>query len=473
MLFRLVYDEALAHASYLIGCQRTGEAIVFDPARDVDQYMHLASTHGMRITATAETHIHADFLSGCGELARRCGAHVYVSGEGGPDWQSNWVQAGPHTILKHGDQFQMGGIRFRVIHTPGHTPEHLIYEVIDQPASDEALGLITGDFVFVGALGRPDLLETELGVEGAREASAHDLYASAQRFLELPDFLQVWPAHGSGSACGKALGSVPQSTVGYERRANPSLEHIDDEAAFVEDILAGQTEPPLYFARMKRWNRDGVPPLDPEFGPALLSPADAATLNLDEITIIDVRPWPVFRANHARNALWSAPGAWFPASVGSYVEPDQKVVLLIHESQAETYLRLLLRIGIDQVAGVLTPSAFEAAAPQMDTQSAAEVDARGLQDAIDAGNDRIVDVRSLDEHERGAVPGATHVPYTRLAERMNQLPPANQEPLLVHCQGGLRSAMALTYLQQHGYQPVNIAGGYAAWSQLTQRQAQS
>ncbi|MBG84764.1 MAG: MBL fold metallo-hydrolase [Phycisphaerae bacterium] len=469
MLFRLIYDEALAHASYLIGCQRSREAIVFDPARDVDRYMGLAASHGLRITATAETHIHADFLSGCGELARRCGAHVYLSGEGGPEWESSWVKDYSHTLLSDGDHFELGGLRFRALHTPGHTPEHMMYEVIDQPSGPDPLGLITGDFVFVGALGRPDLLETAMGQAGIQEACAKSLHASAARFLDMPDFLQVWPAHGSGSACGKALGSVPQSTVGYERRTNRSLAFVGNENEFVEDILSGQTAPPLYFERMKRLNRDGVPPLQLT-GPPVLTAEECKALDLDEVVVIDTRPWELFRQSHLRNAHWSAPGAWFPASVGSYVEPEQSVALLVEPDEAEHYLRLMIRIGLDRIVGMITPGTFKEAASQCETHEAQEIDAGAFQTAIEAGNTRILDVRGGDEYERGSVPGSCHVPYTRLAKHIDELPPVNDEPLLVHCQGGLRSAMALTYLKRLGYNPVNIAGGYAAWARLGHQQ---
>ena len=472
MLFRLIYDEALAHASYLLGCQQTGEAIIVDPARDVDQYMNLAGAHGMRITATTETHIHADFLSGCAELARQCGAHVYISGEGGPDWQSNWVKEFSHTVLKDGDAFDLGGLRFRALHTPGHTPEHMIFEVTDRPASEDPLGLLTGDFMFVGAMGRPDLLESALGVKGARETSARELHDSAQRFMNLPDFLQIWPAHGSGSACGKALGAVPQSTVGYERRVNPSLKMAEDKNIFVKDILSGQPEPPAYFSRMKTTNRDGVPPLEVDLV-EFLPPNQCQELDLDKVTIVDLRPWPHFKACHARNAHWSAPGNWFPASVGSYLEPDQPLVLLADPGQAEVYLRLLYRLGYDHVQGVITPQVFDEASESMDTCEALEMDPMELQQAIESGCTRVIDVRGADEYERGCIPGTTHVPYTRLALHLDKLPPVNDEPLLVHCQGGLRSAMAVSYLDRLGYKSVNIAGGYAAWAQLAHRQAHS
>jgi hydroxyacylglutathione hydrolase len=207
MLFRVIYDPSLAQAAYLIGCQRTGEAIVVDPERDVDRYERLAASEGLRITAVAETHIHADFVSGSRELAEK-GAKVFVSDEGDADWKYQWLDrrstggAYDHQLLKDGDTFMVGHIEFRAVHTPGHTPEHLCFKVTDRGSgADEPMGVITGDFLFVGDLGRPDLLESAAGMAGKADPSAH----------------------GAGSACGKALGAVPQTTVGYERRFNPAL----------------------------------------------------------------------------------------------------------------------------------------------------------------------------------------------------------------------------------------------------------
>ncbi|MFM8639476.1 MAG: MBL fold metallo-hydrolase, partial [Planctomycetota bacterium] len=252
MLLRQIEDPKLAQYAYLIGCQRTGEAIVFDPERDVDRYVAIAAANGLRIVAVAETHIHADFLSGARELAERTGAHVYVSGQGGPEWQSRWVGPYKHTLLADGTEFRVGNIGFRAVHTPGHTPEHMSFLVTDHGGGATGpIGMVTGDFVFVGDLGRPDLLESAAGVEGIAEPSARELWRSASRFVTLPAHLQVWPAHGAGSASGKALGAIPQSTVGSEVANSPALKLVGDETAFVKDILSGQPEPPLYFARMK------------------------------------------------------------------------------------------------------------------------------------------------------------------------------------------------------------------------------
>jgi hydroxyacylglutathione hydrolase len=262
MLLRQIFDPYLAQYAYLIGCQRTGEALIIDPERDIDRYEKLAAENGLRITAVAETHIHADFVSGGREFAQNPTVHLYLSAEGGPDWQYGWpgTRANTH-FLKDGDVFNVGNIRVEAVHTPGHTPEHMSYLITDiGGGANEPIALATGDFLFVGDVGRPDLLESAAGVAGVMEPSAIKLRESlSERLTKLPDFLQILPAHGAGSACGKALGAVPTTTLGYERRFNGALKlAISDADAFVKDILSGQPDPPLYFATMKRVNRDGV-----------------------------------------------------------------------------------------------------------------------------------------------------------------------------------------------------------------------
>ena len=253
MLFRQIWDEKLAQYTYLVGCQRTGEALLIDPERDIDRYLAIADEEGLRITAVTETHIHADFLSGAREFAE-LGVKVYLSNEGGPDWLYGWTEDGDYAVemLEDGATFKVGNIEIRAVHTPGHTPEHLSFAITDLGGgADEPMGLASGDFVFVGDTGRPDLLESAAGVEGAMQEGAAALFRSVQRFLELPDYLQVWPGHGAGSACGKALGAVPESTVGYERRFSPAMRAAQDgERAFVHYVLDAQPEPPLYFGRM-------------------------------------------------------------------------------------------------------------------------------------------------------------------------------------------------------------------------------
>ena len=218
MYFKQVFDKKLAQYAYIIGCQKNGEAIVIDPMRDIDQYQEIASSEGLKITHAADTHIHADYVSGLREFAEK-GIKVIASDEGDKDWKYEWLNGSDYNyeLVKNKDSFSIGNIKFDVVHTPGHTPESISFLVTDGALTDEPMGILTGDFVFVGDVGRPDLLETAAGEKGNMKPSAQSLYKSVEKFKEFPEYLQVWPAHGSGSACGKALGAVPESTVGYER----------------------------------------------------------------------------------------------------------------------------------------------------------------------------------------------------------------------------------------------------------------
>jgi hydroxyacylglutathione hydrolase len=471
MFFRMIYDDKLAQAAYLIGCQRTGEAIVIDPERDVDRYINLARAEGLRITAVAETHIHADFLSGARELAERTGAKVYVSDMGDADWKYQWLDKKvgggtyPHRLLRDGDTFKVGNIEFKALHTPGHTPEHLSYLVTDAGGgASEAMGIITGDFVFVGDLGRPDLLETAAGYVGVKESSARTLRESARRFLDLPDYLQVWPAHGAGSACGKALGAVPQSTVGYEKRTNPLLRVASAEAQFVDEILAGQPEPPLYFARMKRENKQGPAVLGGLPVPRPMTASDLGAIDATRTAVLDTRPWAAFRDGHLRGALSAPLDKSFPTIAGSYVDPSQSIVLIVDEARVEEAVRDLVRVGLDRVEGYATPAAFEAFAAANPAKIARtpEIDAAAARAAVaGAGAPLVLDVRRSIEFAAGHIPGATNLVHVRLPETMEKLPKGR--PILVHCQGGVRSARACALLERAGFNVTNLAGGFAAW----------
>ena len=229
--------------------------------RDIDRYLKLASENGFRVTAVVETHIHADYLSGAREWVEGHGVSAYLSAEGGEYWQFEWAKDHPHAwFLRDGDVFRVGNIEFKALHTAGHTPEHLSFLVTDAGGgATEPIALLSGDFLFVGDVGRPDLLESAAGQAGAMEPSARELYRNLRSLAVLPEHLQILPAHGAGSACGKALGAIPSSVLGYEKRYNAALRLAlgGEEEAFVDDILSGQPEPPLYFARMKRDNRSG------------------------------------------------------------------------------------------------------------------------------------------------------------------------------------------------------------------------
>lgn len=468
MLLRLLYDDKLAQASYLLACQRSGEGLIVDPQRDVDRYLDLAAREGVSITGIAETHIHADYLSGARELAERTGARLYLSACGDKDWQYRWIDrysgGGSYdaALLNDGDSITIGGIALRVMHTPGHTPEHICFLVTDRGGgATEPMGIFTGDFVFVGDLGRPDLLETAAGEAGAKEPAARNLFASVKRFLELPDYVQVWPAHGSGSACGKALGAVAQSTVGYERRFNPSIRAAGNgEGAFVKAILEGQPEPPLYFARMKRDNRDGPAILGELPLPAAMSARDMVALDAAACAIIDTRTWKAFKQGHIPKSLYIPLNSAFPTDAGSMIREGEPVYLIVEGSRVEEAVRDLVRIGIDDVRGWASPESLRDL-PAEALSTSRDIDPREAQAHLRDSRPFVLDVRRSSEYALGTLPGATNIVHTRLAAHLDELPRGT--PILVHCQGGGRSARAVALLQRHGFDAVNLAGGYSGW----------
>lgn len=472
MLIRQILDPKLAQYAYLIGCQKSGEALIIDPERDVDRYVSLASSEGLTIIAVAETHIHADFLSGARELAERHGARLYLSDEGAVDgWDSKWAKQGDYdvTLLKDNDSFPIGNIEIQVIHTPGHTPEHLSFKIIDHGGgANEPMGLVTGDFVFVGDLGRPDLLESAARFRNVMRPSAQKLYASATRFLNYDDYLQVWPGHGAGSACGKALGAVPQTTVGYEKRFNAMLEAARrGEDEFVDAILDGQPEPPLYFARMKSLNRDGVPLLSGLPMPTALS-ADELKNGLDpDVIVVDARmDRMAFAAHHLPGSIYSPFNKQFNTTVGSLVtNPDAPLALVTAEKDVEQAVRDLVRIGFDNIRHYITPDVLATYFSSDGAVGTIErIDFAEMIDRMDDATHVVVDVRRKTEFDSGHVPNAVNAAHTRLPELLDRIP--RDKTLLVHCQAGARSALAAAYLAREGYDVVFVDDGFPRYREL-------
>jgi hydroxyacylglutathione hydrolase len=464
MFFRRFYDEGLAQASYLIGCDGSGEAVVIDANRDVAQYLAAAAAERLRITHVTETHIHADFVSGSRELAARTGATLLLSAEGGPDWQYRFAAGDGATLLHDGDAFHAGRVRFDVLHTPGHTPEHLAFLVTDLAVSDRPVGLLSGDCMFVGDVGRPDLLERAAKVANTMEASAHTLFHSLERIRGLPDFVQLWPGHGAGSACGKALGALPQSTIGYERIANWGLTAID-ENVFVHEVLAGQPEPPVYFAEMKRINRDGPPLLHGWPEPARLETSRLDAVLADRGIVVDTRTADAFAGGHARGTLNIPLGKAFSTWAGWFLPYDRDVYLVAATQHDATRAgREMAKIGLDRVAGWFPA---EALAPRPGPGGAlervAQVSAAAIASRVTAGEVTVVDVRNASEWARGHLPGALHIPVEHLAQRTGEIP--GGRPVVVQCQGGTRSAIGASILLGHGVPDViDLRGGYDEWS---------
>ena len=466
MYFQRFYDIKLAQASYLIGCQRTGEAVVVDPNRDIEQYVDAAGREGLRITHVTETHIHADFVSGARELAAATDALLLLSDEGGDDWRYAFAAEAQARLLRDGDQFRIGNIELEAVHTPGHTPEHLSFLVTDLSRDVAPWGILTGDFVFVGDVGRPDLLERAAGYEGTMEAAARTLYRSLERFQLLPNHLQVWPGHGAGSACGKALGAVPSSTVGYEKRANWGLA-VTDEEEFVRMVLAGQPEPPRYFAQMKRINKEGPRVLGGLPRPKHLPAHALRDLTRAGAIVVDTRSALEYAAGHVPGTLNIPLDAGFTTWAGWLLPFDRDIHLLVDAAACshcvDAAVRDLAMIGLDRVAGVLGVDALavwtldggELATVQQTTP--AEV-----AQLLESDDTTVVDVRGRTEWEAGHLPGVANIPVGLLVDRIDEL--RRYRRVVVHCQAGARSAIAASVLEAHGLTNVlNMSGGYVGW----------
>ena len=467
MLLKRFYDTKLAQASYLVGCQRTGEALVIDPSRDAEQYVAAARAEGLRITHVTETHIHADYLSGSRELAQRAGAQLLLSGEGGRDWQYAFAKGDGAVLLRNGNVFKVGNIHVAVLHTPGHTPEHLAFMVTDAASTERPMGVFTGDFVFVGDVGRPDLLEKAAGIAGTMEAGARQLFRSLQRFKTLPDYLQVWPAHGAGSACGKALGAVPQTTLGYERFANWGLttEREDD---FVRAVLEGQPEPPAYFATMKRLNRDGPAILGGFKRPERLPGGALADLVAKRAVVVDVRDTAAFAKGFVPGTINIPLSSSFPTYAGSVLSYDRPIYLLCDEERVhriEEPVRDLALIGLDDVEGFLGGDAFDAwCAAGRALDSVPQASAETLAPRLARSEVVVIDVRGRSEWDVGHIAGAVHIPLGAVPERLAEIP--RDRTVVMQCETGSRSAIAASVLRVNGFQRVeNLTGGFAAWQE--------
>lgn len=464
MYLKYFYDDKLAQASYMVGCQETGEAIVIDPARNIEPYLDAAKSKGLRITAAAETHIHADFVSGMREMADRTSAVLYLSSEGGKDWSYNYINDLKHKLLKDGDTFNIGNVAFEVLHTPGHTPESLSYILADREVgNDVPMGIFTGDFVFVGDVGRPDLLEKAAGFSNSSE-SAREMFQSLQRFKQLPDYVQVWPGHGAGSACGKSLGAVPTSTVGYEKRVNWALEDRNEDS-FVKDLLVGQPEPPKYFGEMKRINKEGPRLLRYIQSPQMLEVSVDRMNELleDGNQVVDLRNPDKFAEKHIRRTINIPYNKSFVNWAGWLLDYDRPFYLIVNEEKAKGVIRDLHAIGIDHIAGYVDLSILEdyrEAGFALDFYK--NETPAAINNKIQGKEVHLIDVRNQNEWEENHIPEAHHIMLGRLNNRIGEIP--KDKPVAVHCQAGGRSAIAASILKKHGIpEVINVEGGLSRW----------
>lgn len=457
MYFQHIYDESLAQGSYFIGCQKAGVAAVIDPKRDVDTYLKIAREQKMEITHILETHIHADFLSGSRELAALTGAQMYLSDEGGADWQYEFA----HTGLRNGSRVQVGHLEFEVLHTPGHTPESISFLLTDKPASNAPVMLFTGDFVFVGDIGRPDLLEKAAGLKGTQEAGAHQMFTSLKKFRVLPPYVQVWPGHGAGSACGKALGTVPSTTTGYELVRNWAFHFEEDEAGFVQYLLADQPEPPRYFAMMKKLNKINRPlltavPVVKELGINELKAA------MDKgYKLIDTRDKAAFAEGYIPGSINIQDNNSFNTWAGWFLDYDTPFILLAAPARLDDLTRKLMRIGLDNIYGYIPDvKIWENAGGKLEHEPVISLDE--FKTLYQNNGIQVIDLRGATEYQSGHIKGADHLFVGTLPNNLGKI--RKDKKVVIHCQGGDRATIGYSLLARQGYKNIlNFSEGMNKW----------
>ncbi|GEL09152.1 MBL fold metallo-hydrolase [Salisediminibacterium halotolerans] len=463
MFLKTFFDHALAQHSYMVGCQQTGEAAVIDPSRNVDEYFDVAEEEELTITRVLETHIHADYVSGSREMAERASATIYYSreGEGDPSGEYNWDNSLSTHGLRDGDKIQMGKVSLDVLHTPGHTPEHISFILTDGAASDKPIGMFTGDFLFVGDVGRPDLLEKAVGVQDSAKKGAKQMFASLKKIADMDPSLQIWPGHGAGSACGKSLGAVPTSSLGYELKTNPALQH-ETEESFVDFLLAEQPTPPAYFAVMKRINKTG---------PQLLRDAKSAyryganVKKIDEllqrdVTVIDARSRESYAQSHIPGTINIPFDSTFANWMGSLVSYEKPVFFIAEPHTFDEIKHAMNAIGLDQTEGFFSPMILDQYEAAYGTSDYPVHTPKTAYEKQRSNELNIVDVREEYEYEKLHVDGAYNMVMNDISERHTELPSG---PIAVYCGSGARSAIAASLLKEKGFDVRNIKGGFMRW----------
>ena len=451
MYFKQFYLGCLAQASYLIGSE--GEAAVVDPRRDVDEYLGEAEARGLRIRYVVETHLHADFVSGHRELADRTGAEVVFGARA--------AVAFPHRAVKDGDELRVGRVTLRFLETPGHTPESLSVVVTDGEAPGDPGLVLTGDTLFIGDVGRPDLA----GSSGfTAEQMAGMLYDSLHdKLLKLPDATAVYPAHGAGSLCGRNISKETSSTIGHERRTNYALQPMA-KLDFVTLATADLPEVPRYFAKDVAINREGAAPLAGRPLPKALSPAELDERVRAGAQVVDVRTPAAFGAGHLPGSWSLGLGGQFASWAGSLLDPQREVVVVAEdEGGVEEAALRLARVGLENVAGYLAGGALAWFEAGRALATLAQWPVDELRAQLAAGPLQVLDVRRPAEYAAGHVPGARSIPLDRLREAEAALD--RGQPLAIVCASGYRSSVAGSLLQSLGFDGAlyNVVGGTSAW----------
>jgi glyoxylase-like metal-dependent hydrolase (beta-lactamase superfamily II)/rhodanese-related sulfurtransferase len=453
MFFKQFYLGCLAHASYLIGSD--GEAAVVDPQRDVDQYLDEAAKNGLRIKYIVETHLHADFVSGHRELAARTDAEIVFGHRAGATF--------PHRAVQDGDVLHVGSVQLRVLETPGHTPESISIVVQDPDTSGHPHSVLTGDTLFIGDVGRPDLV----GSKGfTPQQMAGMLYDSLhQKLLRLDDAVQVFPAHGAGSMCGRNISKETSSTIGEQRRFNYALQSMQRDD-FVRLMTTDLPEQPAYFSRDAEINRTGAAALEELPRPAALDPHRVKELQAAGHLVLDVRDAAAFGTAHVPAAMHIGLGGQFASWAGSLIPAGTTIVLVADDlEQIDQAVMRLARVGIESVAGYLDGSVYAWDRTGFETARLPQMPVAELRAQLGERKDlQVVDVRRPGEYAAGHVPGARAVPLSDLENHLAQLD--RGKPLAVVCASGYRSSIASSILARRGFATLfNVVGGTSAWVQ--------
>ncbi len=452
MYFKQFYLGCLAHASYLIGSE--GEAVVVDPQRDVEQYIEEASAHGLKITHVLETHLHADFVSGHRELADRTGA-VIVFGE-------KAQAAFPHLAVRGGDEVRIGGISLHILETPGHTPEGICVLVDDPQESDAPKKLLTGDTLFIGDVGRPDLAGSK-GYTATEMAGM--LYDSLRtKIMTLDDSVEVYPAHGAGSMCGRNISKDTSSTMGAQKQFNYALQPMSKEE-FVAMMTTDLPEAPAYFSKDAELNRTGAKALITSQRPTALEPQEVREAAESGALVLDVRPSAQFGNGHIPGALNIGLSGQFASWAGSLLDMTTPIVLVAEDSEGvdEAVMRLA-RVGIETVTGYLQGGMYAWDKAGYAVSSIAQMPIDELSHILaESGDLQLIDVRRPAEYKAGHVPQAHNAELAHLAELATGFD--KTRPVVVMCQSGYRSAAACSLLRKQGFANVsNVVGGMSAWN---------
>jgi len=451
MYFRQFYLGCLAQASYLIGSE--GEAAVVDPRRDVEEYLAEASAQGLAIKYVVETHLHADFVSGYRELAERSGAQVVFGAKAEAQF--------PHRAVREGDEIRLGKVVLRFLETPGHTPESVSILVIDTEASPEPDLVLTGDTLFIGDVGRPDLA----GGQGfSPEAMASLLYDSLhQKLLRLPDSVRVYPAHGAGSLCGRNISTATSSTIGEQRRTNYALQPMPREQ-FVGMMTADLPDAPRYFSRDVALNRQGAPAIGGRSLPEALPPAEVERRAGEGAAVLDVRTNTEYGTGHVPGSLNIGLGGQFASWAGTLLDPGRPILLVASdEARVEEAVMRLSRVGLENVAGYLAGgiAAWEGGGRPLARRPQIAVDELFAR-RLEIPDLQVIDVRRPGEYASGHVPGALSLPLDHLETGLGRLD--SGRPTAVICAGGYRSSAATSLLERQGFADlVNVLGGTSAW----------